>query len=213
VRAQDAAGNWGSWSVTEFFYIDTTDPVFTSVSHSPTSPNDADSVTFSCDIIDVSFLPDVRLYMRVNGGSWSSFGMSYVSGDTWSITSGAFNYADVVEYYIIATDCAAPTPNVGMDDNGGLYYNFTVVASDVTGPTIESVQHEPLTPTDIQNVNVTCIVTDPNGVQEVKLFYRVDQGAWVNISMTLLSGSTYNATIGTFNYDELIEYYIYATDD
>jgi len=213
VRAQDAAGNWGDWSVTEFFRIDTTDPVFTSVSHSPTSPNDTERATISCDISDASFISYVRIYMRVNGGSWSIFTMSYVSGDTWSITSQIYNYADVVEYYITATDCAAPTPNVGMADNGGLYYNFTVVSSDVTGPTIENVQHEPLTPTDNQNVNITCTVTDPNGIQNVTLYYRIDQGAWLNISMTLLSGSTYNATIGTFNYNELIEYYIYATDD
>ncbi|MHA1187620.1 MAG: hypothetical protein ACTSSK_12255, partial [Candidatus Heimdallarchaeota archaeon] len=209
VGTKDAGGLYYSFTVVS---SDVTGPEITSIDRQPGSPDDTETVTISCDATDLNDIQSCLLYYRINGGSFTMVGMGYVSGSMYEATIGAFSYSDLIEYYITAID-DSPNHNSATDDNGGLYYSFTIISSDDTGPVITDVQNEPIIPTDIQTVNVSCVVTDPNGIYNVTLFYRVDSGAWANISMTLLSGDTYNATIGTFDYGEQIEYYILAYDD
>ncbi|MHA1354951.1 MAG: hypothetical protein ACTSR1_07240, partial [Candidatus Heimdallarchaeota archaeon] len=210
VATEDAGGLYYSFTVVS---SDVTAPLISYSSRNPFNPDDTEAVTILCDVTDLNDIQTVLLYYRINGGSNISIPMLLDFGDRYNVTIGPFAYGDLIEYYITATD-DSPNHNVKtlLNFDGG-YFSFTPLSSDDSGPTISDVQNEPLIPTDTQTVNITCSVIDPNGIHNVTLFYRVDSGVWTNISMTLLSGDTYNATIGTFNYGEQIEYYIYALDD
>ncbi|MBN1328049.1 MAG: hypothetical protein JXA54_01135, partial [Candidatus Heimdallarchaeota archaeon] len=68
-------------------------------------------------------------------------------------------------------------------------------------------------PTDEETIIISCEVTDASGIQSVTLYYRINEGSWTSVSMVLVDGSTYGITIGTFSYNDFIEYYIIAIDN
>ncbi len=212
VRAKDAAENWGDWSDVWNFRIDTTTPTITNVENDPTTPTDAESITFSCDVADLNGIDEVILYYRLNGGTWTNVTMAFDSGITYQVTLGPFAFNDLFEYSIITFDTAIH-PNTATNDNGGSYYSFTVVSSDVTGPIISSIIQTPNPANDTETIIISCDVYDANGIQSVTLYYRIDGGSWIDVNMTFTSGDTYEVTIGLFAYDSEIEYYIVAVDD
>jgi hypothetical protein len=59
---------------------------------------------------------------------------------------------------------------------------------------------------------VQSTVTDRSGVDSVRLFYRVNSGSWQQLSMTLQSGSLYQASIPSQPLNTQIDYYLWAKD-
>ena len=66
-----------------------------------------------------------------------------------------------------------------------------------------------------QPVTVTANIEDFDGsVDSVKLFYRIDGGAYTGINMSLISGFNYSADIPGVNSDSaLVDYYIWSKDN
>ncbi|MFW9922224.1 MAG: hypothetical protein ACFFDW_02935, partial [Candidatus Thorarchaeota archaeon] len=54
-------------------------------------------------------------------------------------------------------------------------------------------------------------VSDPSGIDLVTLFYRIDSGSWVEVTMSL-SGGNYTGEIPAVSAPALVEYYIVAYD-
>ena len=204
--------NGGSYYSFTVGVSDTTGPAITTITHSPSSPTDLDTITISCVVSDANGVASVTLYYRVDGGSWVSVSMINNLDDTYYADIGSFSYDELIEFYIEAVD-GYVVPNTSTNDNSGSYYDFTIGASDVTGPTITGTTHNPITPTDLEDVTFSCTVTDENGVLSVYLYYRINGGSWVHIAMTNTADDTYEVTLGAFDYNDYIEYYIYATDD
>ncbi|MHA1200876.1 MAG: hypothetical protein ACTSQF_16300, partial [Candidatus Heimdallarchaeaceae archaeon] len=98
-------------------------------------------------------------------------------------------------------------------NNSGSYYTFTITSSDLTPPVISNVTQDIDYPTDIQTVNITCRVTDENGIGSVQLVYRIQGGTWSFVLMNLLQGNTYFVIIGPFALGSFVEYFIQATDN
>ncbi|MHA1557741.1 MAG: hypothetical protein ACTSPM_12505, partial [Candidatus Heimdallarchaeota archaeon] len=194
------------------FQVDTKAPTITNVGNDPTTPTDADSVTFSCDVADLNGIDLVILHYRINGGVWSNVTMALDSGTTYQVTLGPFDYNDLFEYSIIAYDTAI-NPNAATNDNGGSYYSFTVVSGDVSAPTLSAIFNDPASPTDADTIAIRCNVTDTNDILSVTLHYRVNNTDWITVSMTQIADVTYEAEIGPFGYADLIEYYITAIDN
>ncbi len=191
---------------------DVSGPTISAVSQTPNPASDIETITISCDVYDANGIQSVTLYCRINGGSWSAIGMVCTSGDTYEITIGAFAYDDEIEYYFVAID-NSPNHNETTNDNGGLYYSSIISSSDIVSPTIENITHQPDAPTDLEIISINCTVTDAYGIQSVTLNYRINNGTWITLTMTLISGNTYGATIGTFAAGDIIQYYIVAVDD
>ncbi len=209
IATEDNGGAYYSFTVVS---SDVTGPTISAISQTPEPANDTETITISCDVYDANGIQSVTLYYRINGGSWTDVSMTFTSGSTYEATIGSFAYDDEIEYYIVAVD-DSPNHNEATDDNSGIYYSFTIEASDIDGPTIENILHQPATPTELETITINCDVTDPSGVQSVTLYYRIDGGDWMSVSMTNIVDSTYNATIGLFAYEDFIEYYITAVDN
>ncbi len=79
-------------------------------------------------------------------------------------------------------------------------------------PVIIDVINSPVSATELDTIEIEARVTSPYGVQTVSLHYRVNGGTWIEVSMSLVSGDLYSCTIGTFAVDDIIEFYINATD-
>ncbi len=84
---------------------------------------------------------------------------------------------------------------------------------DIDPPLIVNIIHSPSTPTELDTISINATVTDASGVQSVTLHYRVNCGNWIEVCMTLISGSTYSVTVGSFAVSDTIEYYITAVDN
>ncbi|HUU79291.1 MAG TPA: hypothetical protein VMX55_13180 [candidate division Zixibacteria bacterium] len=205
----DNGGLYYSFTITS---SDVTGPTITTITPTPDPANDTEPITISCDVYDDNGIQSVTFYYRVNSGSWVDIDMTFMPWDTYEVSIGAFDYADFIEYYIIAID-DSPNHNEVTDDNGGTYYNCTIVSSDLTGPIIDSILHIPISPDETETITISCSVTDKSEIQNATLYYRVNSGDWISESLILVSGSTYEVTIGTFAYNDFIEYYITAFDD
>ena len=205
----DNSGSYYSFTIVS---SDLTGPSISLVSHDPTTPTDAETITISCEVIDDNDISSVLLYFRINGGSWTSGIMSNTEDNIYEITFGVLDYDDFVEYYVYAVD-DSPNNNIAIDDNGGFYYSFTIVSSDVTPPEIIDISHEPVSPEDLDSITFSCNATDSNGINSVTLYYRIDGGSWLDSAMTNTNGDKYETTLGPFAYGDIIEYYFEAIDD
>lgn len=101
-----------------------------------------------------------------------------------------------------------------VEDNSSINQeNNSIILLDKTPPSITSVSHSPSTPTSDETIVITAAVTDESNVQSVTVHYRINISSWSNISMSVSSGSTFEAAIGPFTAGSLIEYYITAVDN
>ncbi len=204
--------NGGSYYTFTILSGDVTLPVITAISHSPLIPTELDSITISCDVTDASGLQYVLIYYRIDGGSWLSSYMTLTTGDTYDITIGSYDYTEVIEYYIRAIDNSG-NHNSATDNNGGSYYSFTVISSDTTNPTLNTILYDPTSPTNYDSINVTCYAFDANDILSVSLHYRINGGGWSSIAMTLLSDNIYSVVLDPFAGGDIVEFYITAIDD
>lgn len=91
--------------------------------------------------------------------------------------------------------------------------SFQCVSAGTTPPTIDDVDYSPRTPTSEDNVIVTALVVDnESGVDFVSLLYSVNNGTWIVVSMSNLSGSTYTGVIPKFSSGTQIQFKILAQD-
>ncbi len=194
--------------------IDTEPPELGKVGHYPVNPVNTDSILFNCSAEDVSGIASVTLYYRINNGGWYNIGMEQVeSTPVYEYDFGLFAPNVFVEYYVVAID-ASENSNTATDDNGGLYYNFTVGLNDIDGPTIYDVLFLPATPNNVEQITINCtVVDDYSSIEKVTLYYRDNTSQWLTEEFELLIGETYQVVIGPFSPNLLIEFYINATDD
>ncbi|NHJ84485.1 MAG: hypothetical protein FK734_03435 [Asgard group archaeon] len=186
-------------------------PTINDVEHSPSNPNDADSITISCNVTDANDVLFVTLVYRLNGGSWIEVNMTLTTDSIYCYTIGVYNFGDYLEYYILAVD-SSPNNNEATNDNDGSYYGFTIASSDVTGPVISDITQSANITAGVL-VNITCSVYDINGIQSVMFYYRLNNGIWITLEMVLLYDNTYGIIIGAFVVGDLIDYYITAIDN
>lgn len=90
-----------------------------------------------------------------------------------------------------------------------IYFDDVYVYTDPE-PLISSVVQSPTSPTADDVVNVTASVYDLS-LYDVTLFYRVDNGTWSDVDMTL-SGSQYLGQIPAQPADAVVEYFVEASD-
>ncbi len=191
---------------------DVTGPIINDIVYSPSLPTELDTVTINATVTDDSGVQSVTLYYKINDGSWQTISMTLVSGDIYSVTIGPFAVSNNVEYYITAVDNSI-NHNEVTEDNGGFYYVLTIGSSDVIGPIITDIIHSPSTPKELDTISINATVTDDSGIYNVTLHYRINDGNWIEVSMTLKSGDLYNVTIGPFAVGDIIEYYVSAIDN
>ncbi|NHJ84551.1 MAG: hypothetical protein FK734_03765 [Asgard group archaeon] len=188
------------------------EPSISDLVYNPNPPSNAEVVTVNCTITDAYTLASVDIYYRINSGTWIDTGLALKTGNVYEVIIGSFDYNDFVEFYINATD-SSPNGNIAIEDNSGSYYSFTVTHSDLTPPVISSIERSIAIPSDTQAVNITCIAADGNGISLVRLYYRVEGGSWIYLTMNFLEDHAYFVTIGPFTEGYYVEYYIQATDD
>ncbi len=195
-----------------FSWADLAIPTISSTTHEPVSPTDTDVVTFRTIVSDLSGVLYVNLSLSVNTGPWSNHTMSNLTDTLYESYLGGFTAGDHITYYIVAAD-ASPNRNIGVDDNDGSYYSFDVGSNDWIGPGIAAIVHRPLQPTPSDTVIINATITDLSGIHSATLYYRIDGGSWLGVSMARVTQNTYQASLEHLPDNALVEYFITATDN
>ena len=115
----------------------------------------------------------------------------------------------------------------GLAPNTSIAYIYLVAESETNGqieilfddfylyqdpaPDVHSVVQSPSQPGDGEAVEVTAIAIDPS-MDIVTLCYRVDEGSWTYLEMSLLSDNSYNASIPGQSGNSEVDYYVTAED-
>jgi len=186
----------------------------------------------SADVSDVSGIDWVRLYYRLNGGSWqwkymrtSSLTRIWLKGITgykgneegdkdtgisstrYEAPLGDFTEVGRLEYYIKARDNAGnesetATGEVTVQDCGSI----TIVNVQESADPIYLTGHgSPTTAT------IRATIQTSEGMEWVRLYYkRPGEETWRYVDMHLESGNIYRSTLGPFSRVGTVVYYIRA---
>lgn len=136
------------WYIDDFAIRTATDnapPYFTNTTVWPdtnfTGPFPVQSIVTDQSGIDV-----VRLYYRVNAGSWQNLQMSHQGGNVYQATIPQQNMDDTIDYYLWARDTWID-PNEGADPVGAPgdgYYSFWIGTIGIAENRINAVRFMPL---------------------------------------------------------------------
>jgi len=80
------------------------------------------------------------------------------------------------------------------------------------GPTMTALRHTPAVPWPDETVTVSVRASDPDGVGEVTLWYRPDNGAWRAVDMSL-AGDRLVGEIPEHGSHTLVQFYVEAYDE
>jgi hypothetical protein len=147
------------------------------------------SVTISANVTDDGSVDSVKLYYRVDGGSYNPVIMSLVSGSKYSANIPAINSdSSIVDYYIWAKDNQGNSATMPSSISNVQYF-YLVLNRDIT---IQDVQFNPFG-SDVSGYNgyrlpltgvVTADTTDfPGGNYALRIYIQNGQGPWSGIQV------------------------------
>jgi len=91
-------------------------------------------------------------------------------------------------------------------------YREAVSQGDVFAPDLWDLIRSPVFPQQGANVTISAKAQDDMSMDSVTLYYRVNGQGWNSTAMSLSSGVTYTANLGSFFAEDKVEYYVKATD-
>lgn len=204
---EDNGGAYYQFTVVE----DLVGPTITNVHHVPPSPIYSDSIYIIADVVDPSGIFNVTLHYRSDGEAWSTVELLDIGNDQYR-RDMTFGFGLLIEYYVSAIDNSANL-NQAIEDNGGLYYSFTIPIPDLILPEITYVTQLPTVVTIWNFITVEATITDSSGIFNATVYYRVNGGSWIASAMFELVTDSYSTYFGLFSAADVVEYYLEAIDD
>ncbi|MCY3413257.1 MAG: hypothetical protein INQ03_16575 [Candidatus Heimdallarchaeota archaeon] len=209
VNATDTSGN-EKVSTSHTFIVqvtpgDSTPPVISSVTHTPTEITSSTLVEISAIVTDNVEVTSVKLYYSLDGGSaWNTTQMIFEN--VYAISIGSFPEGSTVLFYINATDSSN-----NYFVSASKFFTVQITPTDIEVPEIFSISHGPAEINETTIVSIFATVLDNIEVEAVVLYFSTDAGiSWTSISM--IYNSEYMANIGPFAGGVSVLYYINATD-
>lgn len=101
-------------------------------------------------------------------------------------------------------------------DGGSTWQNFsapTPGSTNAIAPTISSVTQTPENPTGSDDVVIEATITDNGSISSASLFYSLNEGAFMEMTLSAQGGDSYTATIPAAATDTIVDYYLSATDN
>ena len=83
---------------------------------------------------------------------------------------------------------------------------------DNIGPTYTNFGHAPIMPDANQPVTVSVAASDPQGVESMELYYKLDRETFTSVPMSLSAGGVYSASIPGQLAGQVVQFYVQGTD-
>jgi len=98
------------------------------------------------------------------------------------------------------------------DNSSTIMGTNTIHYLENNNPEIMNVQITPKNPLDNETIFVRADITDETAIQYVQFHFRINSSSWDTLEMRLVSGDTYEVTIGPYGNTTDILFYISAKD-
>jgi len=173
---------------------------------------DDPALKFTLPAITIAAGGFVILYCDGTGiGDHTSFGLSS-SGETIFLEDPNGTLVDQVDYPAMSGSQSYARFPDGTGD-WKLTGAPTQLATNGDGAyaSLRNASRDPLVPGLADPVTISVEASDAAGLQQVKLFYRINGAAYQSVDMTA-SGAIYSATIPAVNSTGTVEYYIQAVN-
>ncbi|MFT5523507.1 MAG: hypothetical protein ACI9HK_001454 [Pirellulaceae bacterium] len=149
------------------------------------------------DHAETTFINNAAL---VNGGDYEmSFRLRWVAGNSQLNNRLYFNRASNTALLEVPENLGTP---------GAVNSNFLANA----GPTYESLRHSPAVPLPSETVTVTIAASDPDGLSQVDLIWRVNADQFSTTPMTLGGDGLYRAIIPERAANDVVQFYVAGQD-
>ena len=208
IVAVDNAGNEAITSEQTFHFRDNIPPSIDSLSHingTDVMGDEIATVTATASDLGDSGIDYVVLTYQNTSGQYNvtmPFSTGSYSGEIPNHAPGT-----IVQFGVTVYDVDGNLAWSGWDT-----FTFWLgEAPDVVSPSITLVAHVPLNPGPSDAVTVSADIQDISGVTSAVMQYKVDAGAWNNVTMTSV-GTTWSATIPAQDVGAAIIYRIVAYD-
>jgi len=106
----------------------------------------------------------------------------------------------------------ARTTKLVVPDRGGTPGMPNSVFEANIGPTYGNLHHGPAVPLAGEDVTVTVMADDPDGIDQMTLFWKRNVNAWHQVTMTDMGGGLYRGVIPGKRVDSLMQFYVQGTD-
>lgn len=187
--------------------IAVTPPAISSLKRNLAQVQTNQSVTISANVTDDGSVDSVRLYYRVDGGSYTSVNMTHGTGNSYSgMIPGVNSDSALVNYYIWSKDNQGNTSTLPSNISNVQYF-YLVLDRNVT---IQDVQYNPFG-TDVSGYNgyrvpltgvVTADTSDCTPTFALRIYMQNGQGPWSGIQVG--TRGTNGSTIRGFQKGQLV---------
>jgi hypothetical protein len=216
IQAVDFSNNWQTGGIDVIFVQsseDLTGPQISNIYHSPNNPDSTNIIMINATVVDISGISSVYLYYRINAAAYNILEMNLGPNSNYYCQIGPFTEGTFIDYYINATD-NSPYMNSAIGKNGSFDFTFTIQApNEFDPPVISNVLFLPSIVYVTSQIYITANVTDLSGVQTVVLIYKINNSAWMNVSMSPSGINRYEYTMNPQSVGSIIEFYIWARDN
>jgi hypothetical protein len=197
IEANDAAGNVGKSQNSTFSVASTADkkaPVISSVSNSPASPTDKDSVKITATITDDVGVTSADV--KYDDGSGVKSAAMSSGGSSYSANIGRFAAGATVTYHVEAKDAAG---NLAKSSDGT--FNVQQATAQPPDVTVSDVQISPSSPKVGETVTITATVENVGtGVaSNVNVAFSIDGSSLGTKSITTLAAGASTKVQLTWN--------------
>ncbi len=209
IWVNDTSSNSNNTNSYQYLVVDNEDPNIGIVSRDPNSPSDLDLVNITVHVTD-NVEVDTVLINSNHSGTPTNYEMDFLSGTTqdgyWNFTIPAYPIGTSIIYSIWVNDTNTNSDTVGP-------YQYIIGDNEV--PDIISVSRDPLSPGNLNSVNITVHITDNEAVDTV-LINSNHTGIPLDHEMDFLSGTFqdgyWNYTIPQGAAGTTINYSIWVND-
>ena len=206
-----------------------------------TASNNIDSLTSMQSFAGVSFTKTYIPFPRKDDGSYFSSQDEYTRSYTRSYSNHTFINNIIVQpcfSEVVNWQPTAAWDLAYMDSLRAAYPGYTIYPIDIRSfdgyggaihcitkqiPATSPIRilHSPIvgpqgTTYSTENATINAMITNNTGIAQAKIVYRVNGGAWQEVSMTAGADSTFSGVIPTTTFDANgvnVEYYISATSN
>ncbi len=186
--------------------------ILKSLEQTPANPTPMDNVVISANFSSYFPMDNVSLWYSVNDSTWNQIQMNLVTGTLfdgkWIGTIPAQPWNSFVTYSIVAFNNVSKWLKTSSQNYTVLGYQPPNFLNTTQDPPINSI-------TSSDNVAINCSISDSfAGIENVTLYYSVNNSAFIPIPMNLVAGTNYNGiwngTIPANSSGTVISYYILA---
>ncbi|MFX0150110.1 MAG: hypothetical protein ACFFAJ_04975, partial [Candidatus Hodarchaeota archaeon] len=201
----DTAGNSDQTPLNTFTVTDTMAPTYSGPVQNNSSPEYDEANTISIVVTEpenASGIASIWFYYRLDGSPLIKINVTETSNYTF--TANMLKYNQTYDWYFWFNDTAG---NINQTPSE----TFTVI--DTTAPTYSGLSQTNPTPEYNETNTVSVTVSEPvnaSGVDSIWLFYRVDNGIWIQINVTETSNYTFTAIM--LKYDQTYDWYFWFND-